>query len=51
MKSGKAVGAILEKPVAEAYIKQNPELAFSDVKFNEEKKPTCIAVPKIHQFY
>lgn len=46
VKSGKAVGAILEKPVAEAYIKQNPELAFSDVKFNEEKKPTCIAVPK-----
>lgn len=46
VKSGKTVGAILEKPVAEAYIKQNPELAFSDVKFNEEKKPTCIAVPK-----
>lgn len=46
VKSGKAIGAILEKPVAEAYIKQNPELAFSDVKFNEEKKPTCIAVPK-----
>ncbi|HEK9463941.1 TPA: transporter substrate-binding domain-containing protein, partial [Streptococcus equi subsp. equi] len=32
VKSGKTVGAILEKPVAEAYIKQNPELAFSDVK-------------------
>lgn len=46
VKSGKAIGAILEKPVGEAYIKQNPELAFSDVKFNEEKKPTCIAVPK-----
>ncbi|PTU81981.1 glutamate ABC transporter permease [Staphylococcus pasteuri] len=46
VKSNKADGAILEKPVAEAYIKQNPELAFSDVTFNEEKKPTCIALPK-----
>lgn len=46
VKSNKADGAILEKPVAEAYIKQIPELAFSDVTFNEEKKPTCIAFPK-----
>lgn len=46
LKSGKVVGTVIEKPVAEAYLKQNPELAFADVKFNEEKKPTCIALPK-----
>ena len=40
MKSGKVVGTVIEKPVAEAYLKQNPELDFADVKFNEEKKPT-----------
>lgn len=46
LKSGKVVGTIVEKPVGEAYLKQNTELEFADVKFNEEKKPTCIAVPK-----
>lgn len=46
LKSGKVVGTIVEKPVGEVYLKQNPELEFADVKFNEEKKPTCIAVPK-----
>lgn len=46
LKSGKVVGTIVEKPVGEAYLIQNPELEFADVKFNEEKKPTCIAVPK-----
>lgn len=46
LKSGKVVGTIVEKPVGEAYLKQNPQLAFANVKFNEEKKPTCIAVPK-----
>lgn len=46
LKSGKVVGTVIEKPVAEAYLKQNPELDFADVKFNEEKKPTSIALPK-----
>lgn len=34
------------KPVAEAYLKQNPKLGISNVKFNEEEKDTVIAVPK-----
>lgn len=51
LKSGKVVGTIVEKPVGEAYLKQNPELEFADVKFNEEKKPTCIAVPKNSPIY
>jgi len=46
LKSGKVSSVVIEKPVAEAYSKQNPDLDFANVKFNEEKKPTCIAVPK-----
>ncbi|HDC3819777.1 TPA: ABC transporter permease subunit [Staphylococcus aureus] len=46
LKSGKVVGAVVEKPVAEAYLKQNPKLGISNVKFNEEEKDTVIAVPK-----
>lgn len=46
LKSGKAEGAVVEKPVAEAYLKQNPKLGISNVKFNEEEKDTVIAVPK-----
>ncbi|HID5036783.1 TPA: ABC transporter permease subunit [Staphylococcus aureus] len=46
MKSGKVEGAVVEKPVAEAYLKQNPKLGISNVKFNEEEKDTVIAVPK-----
>nr|WP_275543154.1 transporter substrate-binding domain-containing protein [Staphylococcus saccharolyticus] len=46
LKSSKVSGVVIERPVAEAYSKQNPELDFANVKFNEEKKPTCIAVPK-----
>ncbi|TBW82423.1 transporter substrate-binding domain-containing protein, partial [Staphylococcus hominis] len=46
LKSGKVAGVVVEKPVGEAYLKQNSELTFSKIKFNEEKKPTCIAVPK-----
>ena len=45
-KSGKVEGAVVEKPVAEAYLKQNPKLGISNVKFNEEEKDTVIAVPK-----
>lgn len=46
LKSGKVEGAVVEKPVAEAYLKQNPKLGISNVKFNEEEKDTVIDVPK-----
>ncbi|HHV8950822.1 TPA: ABC transporter permease subunit [Staphylococcus aureus] len=46
LKSGKVEGAVVEKTVAEAYLKQNPKLGISNVKFNEEEKDTVIAVPK-----
>ncbi|HDP2683246.1 TPA: ABC transporter permease subunit [Staphylococcus aureus] len=46
LKSGKVEGAVVEKPVAEAYLKQNPKSGISNVKFNEEEKDTVIAVPK-----
>ncbi|HFN8825131.1 TPA: ABC transporter permease subunit [Staphylococcus aureus] len=46
LKSGKVEGDVVEKPVAEAYLKQNPKLGISNVKFNEEEKDTVIAVPK-----
>ncbi|HDC7406210.1 TPA: ABC transporter permease subunit [Staphylococcus aureus] len=46
LKSGKVEGAVVEKPVAEAYLKQNPKLGISNVKFNEEERDTVIAVPK-----
>lgn len=46
LKSGKVEGAVVEKPVAEAYLKQNPKLGISNVKFNEEEKDKVIAVPK-----
>ncbi|HDW7726125.1 TPA: ABC transporter permease subunit [Staphylococcus aureus] len=46
LKSGRVEGAVVEKPVAEAYLKQNPKLGISNVKFNEEEKDTVIAVPK-----
>ncbi|MGN5883203.1 MULTISPECIES: ABC transporter substrate-binding protein/permease [Staphylococcus] len=46
LKSGKVDGIIIEKPVAEAYLQQNPELGFANVKFHEPDKDTCIALPK-----
>lgn len=46
LKSGKVEGVVVEKPVAEAYLKQNPKLGISNVKFNEEEKDTVVAVPK-----
>ncbi|HDI6916827.1 TPA: ABC transporter permease subunit [Staphylococcus aureus] len=46
LKSGKVEGVVVEKPVAEAYLKQNPKLGISNVKFNEEEKDAVIAVPK-----
>ena len=38
LKSGKVAGVVVEKPVGEAYLKQNSELTFSKIKFNEEKE-------------
>ncbi|WP_105992447.1 ABC transporter permease subunit [Staphylococcus simulans] len=46
LKSGKVDGIIIEKPVAEAYLQQNPELGFANVKFHEPEKDTSIALPK-----
>ena len=37
LKSGKVAGVVVEKPVGEAYLKQNSELTFSKIKFNEER--------------
>ncbi|WP_394856039.1 ABC transporter permease subunit [Staphylococcus borealis] len=46
LKSKKIDGLFIEKPVAEAYAKQNKDLKIANVSFNEEKKPTVIALPK-----
>ncbi|PUZ31172.1 ABC transporter permease subunit [Staphylococcus arlettae] len=47
LKSGKVSGMVIEGPVAEAYLKQNPDLKFAEgVKFEEGEKNTAIAVPK-----
>ncbi|MBF7024623.1 ABC transporter substrate-binding protein/permease [Staphylococcus kloosii] len=47
LKSGKVDGMVIEGPVAEAYLKQNPDLKFANgVKFKEGEKQTAIAVPK-----
>ncbi|MDY4023352.1 ABC transporter permease subunit [Staphylococcus borealis] len=46
LKSKKIDGLVIEKPVAEAYAKQNKDLKIANVSFNEEKKPTVIALPK-----
>ena len=47
LKSNKVDGMIIEGPVGEAYLKQNPELQFAKgVKFNEPSKDTSIALPK-----
>ena len=46
LKSKKIDGLVIEKPVADAYAKQNKDLNIAHVSFNEEKKPTVIALPK-----
>ncbi|MBO1221712.1 ABC transporter substrate-binding protein/permease [Staphylococcus nepalensis] len=47
LKSGKVNGMVIEGPVAEAYLKQNKDLTFADdVKFEEGRKNTAIALPK-----
>ena len=47
LKSGKVSGMVIEGPVAEAYLKQNPDLKFAEkVNFKDGDKNTAIAVPK-----
>ncbi|MBF7016726.1 ABC transporter substrate-binding protein/permease [Staphylococcus durrellii] len=47
LKSSKIDGMVIEGPVAEAYLKQNPDLKFANgVKFKEGEKQTAIALPK-----
>lgn len=46
VKSNKVEELVIEKPVAEAYVKQNNSLMIANVNFNEEKKDNVIAVPK-----
>ncbi len=44
--NNKVDAAILEGPVADVYIEQNKELAFTDVSFTKGEKETAIAISK-----
>ncbi|MGX7058869.1 ABC transporter substrate-binding protein/permease [Vagococcus humatus] len=47
LQTQKIAGAVMEAPVAEAYVYQNKALAVSDVKFKDDKPGgSCIAMPK-----
>ncbi|GMA47092.1 ABC transporter permease subunit [Tetragenococcus muriaticus] len=46
LKNEKIDGAILEGPVAEAYVGENDDLAFSDLEFEEGDKQSAVALPK-----
>lgn len=46
LKNEKVDAAILEGPVAEAYVDRNPDLVFADVEFKDGNKDTAVAVPK-----
>lgn len=46
LKNEKVDAAILEGPVAEAYVDRNPDLVFADVEFKDGDKDTAVAVPK-----
>ncbi|MGO3732050.1 MAG: ABC transporter substrate-binding protein/permease [Vagococcus sp.] len=47
LQNKKIDGAVVEGPVAEAYILQDDKLAFADgIVFNEEDKENAIAIPK-----
>lgn len=46
LNTGKIDGVVLEGPVAEAYLSQNTNLAFSDMEFTDANKGTAIAMPK-----
>lgn len=46
LQNNKIEGAVIEGPVAEAYISQNSALSFSDIKFKDGTKQTAVAIPK-----
>ncbi|MCD5000896.1 ABC transporter permease subunit [Enterococcus saccharolyticus] len=46
LKNKKVDAAILEGPVAEAYVERNDDLVFADVEFKEGTKETAVALPK-----
>lgn len=46
LKNKKIDAAILEGPVAEAYVDRNSDLVFADVEFKDGNKDTAVAVPK-----
>lgn len=46
LKNGKVDGAILEGPVAKAYVDENDDLSFSDLEFEEGEKQSAVALPK-----
>lgn len=42
----KIEAAVLEGPVAEAYLDRNPDLAFADIEFQDSEKTAAVAIPK-----
>ncbi|MGX7195122.1 ABC transporter substrate-binding protein/permease [Enterococcus olivae] len=46
LKNKKVDAAILEGPVAEAYVDHNEDLIFSDLEFEDGEKETAVALPK-----
>lgn len=46
LKNGKVDGAVLEGPVAKAYVDENDDLAFSNVEFEDGAKQSAVALPK-----
>lgn len=42
----KVDAAILEEPVAEAYVDRNPNLTFADIEFEQGNKTAAVAIPK-----
>ena len=46
LKNKKIDAAVIEEPVAEAYVERNKDLAFSDVTFENGTKDTAIAIAK-----
>ncbi|WJP98857.1 ABC transporter permease subunit [Macrococcus bovicus] len=46
LNTGKVEGVIMEGPVADAYLSQNTQLAYSDLEFGNADKGTAIALPK-----
>lgn len=46
LKNKKVDAAVLEGPVAEAYVDRDKELAFADVTFEQGEKDAAVAIPK-----